>query len=254
MTLEEFSNEFDILVSSYRRFKDFDNKEILDSIEFNEYEKSVYLTKAQEELVIELYNGKNPYVDSFESTEELRRYLDGLVKTKIYWNPEDSEEPSDDEGEYIISDLYPLTKDSKFVKLPDDLSFITLEQVQFSDEKLGCYNNSTADVYPVTQDEYNRIIRNPFRGPTKRRVLRIDTGNNIVELASKFNIKTYLIKYLSKPSPIILEDLPNDLSIRGVSEKTPCELNENLHNTILKRAVQLALQSKTINTKDNDGN
>ena len=39
MTTEEFSNEFDTLVSSYRRFKDFDNKEALDSLEFDEYEK-----------------------------------------------------------------------------------------------------------------------------------------------------------------------------------------------------------------------
>lgn len=44
MTTEEFSNEFDTLVSSYRRFKDFDNQELLDSIEFDEFEKSFYLT------------------------------------------------------------------------------------------------------------------------------------------------------------------------------------------------------------------
>ena len=71
---------FDTLVSSYRRFKDFDNKEILDSIEFNEYEKSYFLTKAQDELVIALYNGRNVSGESFESTEELRRYLSNLVK------------------------------------------------------------------------------------------------------------------------------------------------------------------------------
>ena len=84
MTIKEFSDGFDTLVSSYRRFKDFDKQELLDSIEFNEYEKSFFLTKAQEELVINCYNGKNIYGDSFESTEEMRRYLDGLVKTKEY--------------------------------------------------------------------------------------------------------------------------------------------------------------------------
>ena len=46
MTTEEFSNEFDVLINSYSRYKDFDNKEILDSIEFNEYEKSLFLTQA----------------------------------------------------------------------------------------------------------------------------------------------------------------------------------------------------------------
>ena len=44
MTVTEFSNEFDVLIDSYRRFKDFDNKENLDSLDFNEYEKSIFLT------------------------------------------------------------------------------------------------------------------------------------------------------------------------------------------------------------------
>ncbi len=34
-------------------------------------EKSIFLTKAQEEIIIDLYNGKNPFGDSFEKTEEL---------------------------------------------------------------------------------------------------------------------------------------------------------------------------------------
>lgn len=46
MTTTEFSNEFDILIDSYRRFKDFDEKEVLDSLEFSEYEKSMFLTEA----------------------------------------------------------------------------------------------------------------------------------------------------------------------------------------------------------------
>ena len=238
MTNEEFSNGFDILVNSYRRFKDFDKQESLDSIEFNEYEKSVYLTKAQEELVVNFYNGKNPYGDSFESTEELRRYLDELVKTKSY--------DRDDQEDINIK----VSEDSIFFKLPDDIAFITFEQVTFADDNLGCYNGETADVYPVTQDEYNRISRNPFRGATKYRVLRMDTGETNVELISKYKIGKYLIKYLSRPTPIILQNL-DGVEIRGISVETPCKLNEILHNTILKRAVQLALISKQANLRDN---
>lgn len=240
MTNQEFSNQFDTLVSSYRRFKDFDNQELLDSIEFDEYEKSLYLTQAQEEVIVNLYNGKNPYGDSFESTEELRRYLDVLVKTKLY-TEENRTTPS----------IVPVSTTSVFFKLPNDIAFITFEQVTFEDESLGCYNGENADVYPVTQDEYNRIIRNPFRGPSKYRVLRIDTGDTTVELVSKFNIGKYLIKYVARPNPIILVELPDGLEIQGISQETSCELNEILHNTILRRAVQLALASKSINTKGN---
>jgi hypothetical protein len=236
MTNEEFSNGFDILVNSYRRFKDFDKQESLDSIEFDEYEKSVYLTKAQEELVINFYNGKNPYGDSFESTEEMRRYLDALVKTKVFTM-------ADALRGIGVSDH------SVLFQLPDDLAFITMEQITYDDEKLGCYNGSTADVYPVTQDEYSRVKDNPFRGPTKYKAIRLDSGDKTVELVLKYAIKEYLIKYLSKPEPIILETLPNGLTIEGASEQTECKLNSILHHTILERAVQMALQSKGISVK-----
>ena len=81
MTVTEFSNEFDVLIDSYRRFKDFDNKENLDSLDFNEYEKSIFLTRAQEDIVTSFYNGLNYTQESFENSEEIRRYLDVLVKT-----------------------------------------------------------------------------------------------------------------------------------------------------------------------------
>lgn len=233
MTSQEFSNGFDTLVNSYRRFKDFDKQEVLDSIEFDEYEKSFYLTKAQEEIVINFYNGKNPYGDSFESTEEMRRYLESLVKTKVY----SIEEQINGNG---------VSNNSIFYKLPKDIAFITMEQITYGDESLGCYNGSTATIYPITQDEYSRIKKNPFRGPTKYKAIRLDCGDNIVELISKYKIKDYLIRYLSKPEPIILEDLPNDLTIEGEDKRTECKLNSILHDTILDRAVQLALQSKGI--------
>lgn len=233
MTRREFSDGFDSLVDSYRRFKDFDKQESLDSIEFDEYEKSFFLTKAQEELVVNFYNGKNPYGDSFESTEELRRYLDNLVVTKVY----SAEEQVSGTG---------VSTSSVFYKLPERLAFITMEQVIYGDNSLGCYNGSVANVYPVTQDEYSKVKNNPFRGPTKYKVLRMDAGNNVVELVSKYKIQEYLIRYMSKPEPIILEDLPNDLTIEGVNTKTECKLNEILHHTILERAAQIALQSKGI--------
>lgn len=259
MTNSEFSNQFDLLVSSYRRFKDFDNQELLDSVEFDEFEKSLYLTQAQEEVVINLYNGKNPYGDSFESTEELRRYLDQLVKTKLYiqgeenieeWKFGDAFPIAFEDVKPLINTIEKVSKNSIFFKLPEDIAFITFEQVTFADDTLGCYNGETADVYPVTQDEYNRIARNPYRGPTRYRVLRMDTGDSNVELISKYKIGRYLIKYLQKPTPIILVDLPNGLEIRRVSEETPCKLNDILHETILKRAVQMALTSKQANLKD----
>lgn len=235
MTIEEFSNGFDTLVNSYRRFKDFDKQEMLDSIEFDEYEKSFYLTKAQEELVMGYYDGKNIYGDSFETTEELRRQLDALVKTHIY----------------TLTDSVRgvgVSNNSVFFVLPEDLAFITMEQITYEDESLGCYNGSTVNVQPVRQDEYNKIKDNPFRGPTKYKAIRLDSGQNRVEIISKYTIGQYLVRYMSKPTPIVLEELPNGLTIEGVRGPMECSLNSVLHQTILERAVLMALRAKGIYT------
>lgn len=233
MTLDEFSNEFDTLVSSYRRFKDFDNKENLDSLDFNEYEKSMFLTKAQEDIVIELYNGRNPSLDSFEKTEEIRRYLSNLVKTYTTNTKE--------EGQIGIS------KNSVFFKLPEDLWFITYEAVNLKDDKLGCMDGEGISVVPITHDEYHRIKKNPFREANERRALRLDLNDEMVEIVSKYNVDSYLVRYVSKPNPIILIKLPDGLSINGISDKTECELIPAIHRTILERAVEAAVRSKVSN-------
>lgn len=234
MTREAFSNGFDTLVSSYRRFKDFDNREILDSVEFDEYEKSFYLTKSQEEIVISLYNGKNPFGESFESTEEMRRYLAPLVAEKRL-------EPTQNS-----TGVLGMGSTSKFFTLPDNLLFITYESVKVSDGKCG--EGSELDVYPVTQDEYHKVKRNPFRGANDRRALRLDLADGVIEVVSKYGVTSYYVRYLRKPQPIILEGLPNDLEINGINTASDCELNDALHQRILERAVMMALQSK-VNTR-----
>ena len=52
MTTEEFSNEFDTLLNSYLVTGEFGKVENLSTIKLDEYEKSVFLTRAQEEIII----------------------------------------------------------------------------------------------------------------------------------------------------------------------------------------------------------
>jgi hypothetical protein len=241
MTNPEFSNQFDVLVNSYTRFRDFDNKEPRDTIEFNEYEKSLYLTKAQEELVRGLYNGRNPLGESFEQTEELRRYLADLVI-------EAELQPT------VTSNGKPLGMEStsKFFTLPEELWFITYEGVIISDSK--CEGTTSLEVLPVTQNEYHRIKKNPFRGANDRRALRLDLSEGIIEIISKYTVTSYYLRYLRKLNPIILVDLPNEVSISGKNQLTECELNDGLHQRILELAVMIALQSKGFNVSNNNEN
>lgn len=220
MTTQEFSNEFDVLYNNIRSNQ---------APGLDDYEKSVFLTKAQEEIIVNTYNGNNPLEDSFESTEEIRRYLSSLIKTY--------------KTEVKKSGYIGLSTSPTFFELPSDLWFITYESVDLRDDKLECADSNDVPVIPVTQDEYHRIKKNPFRGSNERRVLRLDENNQIVELVSKYNIESYLVKYISRPSPIIISDLPDGLKINNINKETPCELNPIIHRAILDRAVRLAIMS-----------
>lgn len=213
MTNPEFSIEFDILYNNISSNK---------APGLNEYEKSVFLTKAQEQIVTELYSGRNTTYNSFEETEEQRRYLHSLITTS-------SLEESTDTDDII-------TSNSSIYKLPENIMFITYETAIL-------IGNKEVTVYPVSQDELSKIIKNPFRGPSNNRVLRLDLGNNSIEVISNYDITKYLIRYIRKPNPIILTDLEDELSINGVAEESECELDSSLHRTILDRAVALALQT-----------
>lgn len=238
MTVTEFSNEFDVLIDSYRRFKDFDNKENLDSLDFNEYEKSIFLTRAQEDIVTSFYNGLNYTQESFEGSEEIRRSLDALVKTVKT-------------STFITNSNSTLSVNSVLATLPlnTDVWYIVYESVDLEDSNLKCNSIQGVSVIPTKHDSLQRILKNPFKRPNERRVLRLDLTGNVVELISKYTISNYTLRYISKPEPIILTNLPNNLTINNVGTKNECKLNPVIHRMILEKAVQFALVSKLGNNQ-----
>jgi hypothetical protein len=223
MTNKEFSDGFSTLLNSFG---------ITPNITLDEYEKSTFLTNAQEQLIIDIYSGRNIiYGKSFEQTEEIRRYLSNLVETY--------------ETSTKVTGKLGLSQDSVFFEIPQDTWFITYEVAFLKDSRLGCLDGIEASVVPLPQDDLYRAKDNPFRGPSKDRVLRLDIKSDLAELISKYNVDKYLMRYISQPTPIILVDLPDGLSINGISTESECELNPVVHRAILERAVQLAIISKT---------
>lgn len=223
MTNKEFSDGFSTLLNSFG---------VTPNITLDEYEKSTFLTNAQEQLIIDIYSGRNViYGKSFEQTEEIRRYLSNLVETY--------------ETSTKVTGKLGLSQDSIFFEIPQDTWFITYEVAFLKDSRLGCLDGIEASVVPLPQDDLYRAKDNPFRGPSKDRVLRLDIKSDLAELISKYNVDKYLMRYISQPTPIILVDLPDGLSINGVSTESECELNPVVHRAILERAVQLAIISKT---------
>lgn len=228
MTTTEFSNEFDIL---------YDNVASKSAPGLDLYEKSVFLTKAQLEIVKNHYLNQNKYQASFEGNEKRRVDLKELIK-----NYETSTLLNSDVG---ISNL------SKFYKLPTDLFLTIQEQVVFNSNN-DCINNKVVKVIPKTYDEYNIQIRNPFKKPDDNIVWRLDYSkqNSIdnVELLSVHDIKKYQLRYIKFPSPIILTSLVlgdfigMELSINNQTDEQTSELDESIHDEILNRAVELAVR------------
>ena len=221
MTCGEFSLEFDLLYNNIMSNK---------APGLSEYEKSLFLTQAQESIVLDIYSGK--YGDSFERTEETTSYLNQLLKQVTYNN-----------GEFTEGNK--LDTRSVFITLPEDIWFKTGEIAYIIDDFYKCNVDGLREVmvFPVTQDTLVRTKRSPFRGPNERRILRLDSGKNQVELISNYEIHSYTVRYLSRPEPIILKELPQGLTIGGKSSPQTCLLNTAIHKAILSKAVLIAKSS-----------
>lgn len=110
-------------------------------------------------------------------------------------------------------------------------------------------------VVPISYKEYDREMSKPYAQPLKKQAWRLfqnqSTGFDLKsELIPRFNIKEntntlqYKIRYVRRPVPIVLEDLPDNLSIDGYSTAQDCELNPILHYDILEEAVRMAIATR----------
>lgn len=222
MNVQEFSNSFDTLLQPYIAKESFSEQ---NNLAFDEYEKSIFLTKAQEQIVLELYQ-------ELEQSEEVRKYLSNLIKTDNYV-------PIGEQDETLINNNFKSYK----VEISNDILFMIYEQCTLSDEN-NCINNKIVSVVPTIHDDLDKVLKNPFKSPNSRKVIRLDFDNKI-ELISKYNITNYKVRYLKKPNPIILVALEGNLSINnGDTKVSNGETNPILHERIVQRAVQLAVQSK----------
>lgn len=222
MNVQEFSNSFDTLLQPYIAKESFSEQ---NNLAFDEYEKSIFLTKAQEQIVLELYQ-------ELEQSEEVRKYLSNLIKTDNYV-------PVGEQDDTLINSNFKSYK----VEISNDILFMIYEQCTLSDEN-NCINNKIVSVVPTIHDDLDKVLKNPFKSPNSRKIIRLDFDNKI-ELISKYNISNYKVRYLKKPNPIILIALEDNLSINnGDTEVSNGETNPILHERIVQRAVQLAVQSK----------
>lgn len=241
MTVDEFDIRFDIL---------YNNLASNAAPALNAYEKSVFLSQAQRDIIIELYNGRNVSGISFESTEEARAYLRPLIKSKDLGVSVNAKSVLGNINCYE----YSLDADENEIYFPTNIWFITYETAIIADDDdtrpvTECDKKRLIEVIPVKQDFIYQVLNNPFKSPSKKKVLRVDVNNNIY-LYSKLPLYQYKINYIEYPKPIILNGIDDeDLTIDNVkcfdeNEKkyisSTGSCPEILHQVILERAVALA--------------
>lgn len=225
MTTQEFSNEFDVL---------YNNIMSNQAPGLDEYEKSVFLTKAQLEILKNYFNPKgNKYGQGFD--ENAKRQID--FSTLITVTKPSQYTP---EGGYVKFD-----DRSQLYKMPQDILLMLNETGINTVDGV----KRLISIIPMNYEEYARLMSKPWKQPLKNQGWRLfqSTGgvDFISEVVIKYNssLTDYKIRYVKRPKPIILANLVDEysnVSIEGLNTITECELDPILHPEILQRAVELA--------------
>lgn len=219
MQVQEMSQEFDIL---------WDNIMSGAAPGLNEYEKSVFLTQAQEEIVKNYFNPKgNKYGEGAEDSKKRITDFSTLVKTEVV------------AGVTVVPPITTIT-----------LSGINILAIQ-RDSVL--HSTGEYQVIPISSEEYLRLKSRPFPYPLKRQVWRVQKDGGNISLVLNKAISTgtlgYEVTYIEKPKPIILTNLVTfstsmgitpTLRIDGQTNAADCALDSIIHREIIGRAVEIA--------------
>lgn len=198
-------------------------------------EIAVMASEAQEQLVRTRYSSKsNLKQEGFEETEKRTQDLGELVTDLTPISP------------------LPLTsgnvKNGRFFEMPNtqlanptDYSNVFWFPIyeECLTDRLDCSiaNNTTVyDINYITRMEHQQWATekyNPFQRPSKDRVVRLNVDSRRVELITDgtYNITTYNVRYIKKPTPI---DLTNSLNTQ-VSQ-----LADHMHRELLEETIRIA--------------
>lgn len=230
MTTQEFSNEFDVL---------YNNIMSNQAPGLDEYEKSVFLTKAQLEILKNYFNPKgNKYGQGFD--ENAKRQID--FSTLITVAKPSQYTPK---GGYVKFD-----DRSQLYKMPQDILLMLNETGINTVDGV----KRLISIIPMNYEEYARLMSKPWKQPLKNQGWRLFQSTGGVDFISEVVIKydstltDYKIRYVKRPKPIILANLADEysnVSIEGINTITECELDPILHPEILQRAVELAKSAYT---------
>lgn len=240
MNAVQFISQFDLL---------FNNVMSNQAPGLDDYEKGVFLTKAQNQFLIDNFSINNNTQDGgFDATQKRQYDFSKIVKIAVYASIRDK----------LDTGIMKMHPNGERYALPKDFFFIVNEEVVTA--------NKVYSVYPLHYLEYKRLMMKPYQMPPKNTVWRLIIGQNlgnatnnvqdrvISELIGTPNVGyTYRIRYVKRPKPIVLyrpDEGDPDVELLGINVDdidldNPCELPEETHQEILDIAVALAKEAYT---------
>ena len=256
MTADEMKQEFDVL---------YNNIMSNAAPGLDDYEISLFLTKAQEELLKAYFNPKgNKYAEGFDFSPKRQVDFSNIIESKIYTGADcftksltgydkydgrsyvgkilqdvgTSQNPGPDAGKQI------------FLRLNESARLAV-------EHNGGYYYGPVLQVMPLMYSEYSKFMTKPYKYPLKNFCWRLEFAGeeagvsefivapgevNVLNLGDvEANLLEYRLRYLRKPKPIIVGSLSvYTASIDGEDSITNCELDPIIHREIVQRAVELA--------------
>lgn len=170
MTLPEFSNQFDVL---------YNNISSNQAPGLDEYEKSLFLTKAQSDLIKEYFNNKlDGSNNGFDGSQKRQYDFSRLMRIATLFNVNSIDTR--------VDTIEMLDKRSKIFLFPPDY-FLSVNEI--ASDSMYQYS-----VLPIQYAEYQRLMLKPYAYPIKKQVWRLFTNkkdsNYAVELLTVNNTPT----------------------------------------------------------------
>lgn len=147
--------------------------------------------------------------------------------------------------------MFDFRSNSIAVELPDNIMMMLNEQLKVTRKSSHASTQPSKTVYlqviPIAYTEYSRLMMKPYKRPNHYQAWRLSNYSNDSAKGNFANLilgpndtmDVYMIRYVRRPKPIILEDL-QELTIDNEPKASDCELDPILHQEILQRAVELA--------------
>ncbi len=223
MTIIEFSNQFDIL---------YNNITSNQAPGLNEYEKSVLLTKAQDEIVKNYFEASslgNTVKKGFDDTILRQMDFSSLMTTREYQDGIIGESTLDPRA--IVYDI----------PENDNVYIVINESLHLMDDN-GVVKG-VRQVVPLSYLEYSRLMLKPFKQPVKNQAWRLITSGkrgelNKIDDNSTVNTRVEIITTnadLNHYTGNMVIDLPEkniDTSVEDITKDINISINEPIITNI----------------------